>query len=223
MDLRVIPKQKFIKKKKRNIPPKKMYLTWKANHTGNIKPGDRLILTFGQPVKKVISDSILLVLGKDTLFSPRYRFLDSLHRRMFFPFQVKDDAGYRLVLPDSSVIDWNGFFNKKINLVLHSKPLKDYSSLNVLLKPSKAGHYIFEILNENEKPVSTRYFSGDTTLHFLRINPGKYLFKIIFDRNGNRQWDPGNYLRKQLPEKVIYFNGKVRLRANWDVNENWAF
>ncbi len=225
LTLRVVPKEKFSRKKKRNSPPKKTYLSWKANHSGNIKPGDRLVLAFGQPVEKVISDSILLVQGKDTVFSPPFTFLDSLHRRMFFPMKIKDDEAFRLLLPDSTVIDWNGFFNNKINLVLHSKPLKDYSDLNVTLEPSKAGHYIFEILNDREKPLAIRYFSGAVTLHFPRIDPGKYIFKIIYDRNGNRRWDPGNYLKKQLPEKVIYFKAKgmVQLRANWEVNEKWAF
>ena len=109
---------------------------------------------------------------------------------------------------------------------MHAKALKEYSDLNVDLQPSNSGNYIFEILNvsnEKEKPIAIRYFSGKTVFRFPRINPGKYQFKIIFDRNGNKRWDPGNYLKKQLPEKVIYFKGIVILRANWEINETWKF
>ena len=224
--LRVIPKPKLVRKKRKKdtLKKKQIYLTWKANVSGNIKPGQKLVLTFDQPVEKVIPDSILLVQDKDSLYHPAFRFLDSLHRRLYFPMKIKDGGTYHLTLPDSSIIGWNHFYNKKIALSLHSKELKEYSSLNITLKPKKSGNYIFEILDgKNEKPVTIRYFSGETVLHFPRLNPGKYHFKVIFDQNGNKKWDPGNYLRKQLPEKVIYFKNLMTLRANWEINEKWSF
>ncbi len=224
LSLRVIPKKKFVRKRKKNALKKKpVYLSWKSNISGIIKPGQNVVLTFGQPVEKVISDSILLVQEKDSLYHPPFVFLDSLHRRLSFPMKIKDGGKYLLSIPDSSVIDWNGFFNNKIYLSLHAKKLKEYSDLNLTLKPKKSEDYILEILNEKEKPIAIRYFSAATVLHFPRITPGKYMFKIIFDRNGNKKWDPGNYLRKQLPEKVIYFKNIVLLRANWEINEKWEF
>ncbi len=222
--LRVIPKKKLIRKRKKGtLIKKKVYLSWKANISGTIKPGQKVILTFGQPIEKVLPDSILLVQGKDSLYRPPFTFLDSLHRRLYFPMKIKDGTTYHLTLPDSSVIGWNRFFNKKIMLSLHAKALKEYSNVNVTLNPERTGHYIFEILDRQEKPVATRYFSGTTVLHFPRITPGKYLFKVIFDRNDNKKWDPGNYLKKQLPEKVIYFKNLLKLRANWEINESWNF
>ncbi len=223
VDLRVVPRPAITRKKKKKAVKKKTYLSWKANHAGNIKPGEKLILTFGQPVAQVISDSVLLVQDGDSTFNPAMRFVDSLHRRLRVPLKIKDDEMIKLVIPDSSIIDWNGFFNKKINLSLVAKPMKDYGSLNVTVQPQQQGHYIFRILDENGKPVATRYFSHPVTLHFPRLNPGKYLFKIVYDSNGNKKWDPGNYLKKRLPEKVLYFKGKIQLRANWEMNETWSF
>ena len=226
LNLRIIPKQKFIRRKKKATLKKKKYLTWKSNIRGVIKPGQKVVLTFGQPVAKILSDSILLVQGKDSLYHPRFTFADSLHRHLYFPMKIKDATSYLLYLPDSSVIDWNHFYNKKIRLSIHAKALKEYSDLNVDLQPLEPGNYIFEILKESdkkEKPVAVRYFSGKTVLRFPRVNPGTYRFKIIFDRNGNNRWDPGNYMKKQLPEKVIYFKGVVILRANWEIDETWKF
>jgi hypothetical protein len=223
IDLRVIPKPKLTRKKKKTTAKKKVYLSWLINHTANIKPGEKLVLTFGQPVAKVIPDSILLVQAEDSLYHHEMHFLDSLHRRLWFPMKVKDGENYGLLIPDSTVIDWNGFFNKQISISLHSKSLKDYGSLNFSLQPSRDGHYIFEALGNGGKPVEIRYFSGSVTLHFLRMDPGTYTFKIIFDRNNNKKWDPGNYMKKQLPEKVIFFPGEIKIRANWDVNQKWQF
>jgi len=226
LDLRIIPKQKFIRRRKKATPKKKKYLSWKSDIQGVIKPGQKVVLTFGQPVARILPDSILLVQGKDSLYHPHFTFTDSLHRHLYFPIKIKDATSYLLYLPDSSVIDWNHFYNKKIRLSIHAKALKEYSDLNADLQPRKPGNYIFEILdksNEKEKPVAIRYFSGKTVLRFPRIKPGEYRFKIIFDRNGNNRWDPGNYLKKLLPEKVIYFKGVVILRANWEINETWKF
>jgi uncharacterized protein (DUF2141 family) len=224
LTLRVIPRQKINRRRKKDtLHKKKIYLSWSASLAGTVKPGQKEVITFAQPVAKVISDSILLVQDGDSVFHPDFVFLDSLHRKIFFPFNIKDEGSYRLVLPDSSVIDWNGFFNKKIDLSLHAKALKAYGSMNVTLRASHPGNYIFEILNQNNKPVETRFFSGSTVLHFLRLNPGTYRYKLIFDRNGNKKWDSGNYFKKQLPEKVLYFQNKIQLRANWEVNETWNF
>ncbi len=226
LDLRVIPKQKFIRRRKKDTLKKKKYLSWESDIRGVIKPGQKIVLTFGQPVARILPDSILLVQGKDSLYHPRFTFIDSLHRRLYFPIKIKDATSYLLYLPDSSVMDWNHFYNKKIRLSMHAKALKEYSDLNINLQPIEPGNYIFEILKESNKkmkPIAIRYFSGKTVLRFPRINPGKYRFKIIFDRNGNNKWDPGNYLKKQLPEKAIYLKGIVILRANWEINETWKF
>jgi len=47
------------------------------------------------------------------------------------------------------------------------------------------------------------------------------LLKVIFDRNGNGRWDTGDYLKKQQPERVMYFPKTIEIRANWDQEEQW--
>ena len=222
--LRVIPHQRLPGKKRKKQEKKKViYLSWKANHTGNIKPGERLVFTFDQPVKKIIDDSVLLIQDRDSVWHPAYSFLDDLHRKVYFPLKIKDGSTCKLIIPDSAVIDWNGFYNKRIVLTLQAKPLKDYGEINMTVHPKQTGHYIFNLLSAKGDPVAVSYFASPTTLHFTRMNPGKYRFRIIFDSNGNKKWDPGNYLEKRLPEKVIYYGKTIQLRANWDVNESWEF
>ena len=43
--------------------------------------------------------------------------------------------------------------------------------------------------------------------------------RIIEDKNGNKQWDTGTYLKKVQPEKVIFFKQEFDIRANWDIKE----
>jgi uncharacterized protein (DUF2141 family) len=74
-----------------------------------------------------------------------------------------------------------------------------------------------------EVVVNQVEFSGDTTIVLDFLTPGKYIFKVIFDNNGNHQWDPGYYGTKLQPEEVIYFDKEIEIRANWEVEEEWTW
>ena len=50
--------------------------------------------------------------------------------------------------------------------------------------------------------------------------PGKYKIKVIFDRNNNGRWDTGNYIEKEQPENVLFFNKLIEIRPNWVSEES---
>jgi hypothetical protein len=60
---------------------------------------------------------------------------------------------------------------------------------------------------------------GKYTFNYL--NPGDYGVRLVKDINENNKWDTGNYLKKIQPEEVIYMEGEITLRANWDQNETF--
>lgn len=46
--------------------------------------------------------------------------------------------------------------------------------------------------------------------------PGEFALSILFDKNKNGKWDPGNYAAGTQPEKVSNLNLKLAVKANWD-------
>ncbi len=42
------------------------------------------------------------------------------------------------------------------------------------------------------------------------------MLRIVIDSNRNGVWDTGNYEKRIQPEGMIYYPGKIALRANWD-------
>ena len=40
-------------------------------------------------------------------------------------------------------------------------------------------------------------------------------------RNGNGEWDTGDYAKGIQPEEVYYFPKVVEYKALWDVDQNW--
>jgi hypothetical protein len=41
-----------------------------------------------------------------------------------------------------------------------------------------------------------------------------YSIRAIIDTNKNNKWDTGNFLKRLLPEKTIYYNEELKVRGN---------
>jgi hypothetical protein len=53
------------------------------------------------------------------------------------------------------------------------------------------------------------------------LDPAKFTLRVIYDVNGNKEWDSGNFLEKRQAEEVIYFPKEIDVRANWDVDQTF--
>jgi hypothetical protein len=53
------------------------------------------------------------------------------------------------------------------------------------------------------------------------LEPAKYTLRVIYDTNGNKEWDSGSFLDKKQAEEVIYFPKEIDVRANWDVDQGF--
>jgi len=210
------------RRQQKKAEQEKDYLELKTNIKGsNLVLNKFPEIEFYQPVKEVISDSILLVSGADSTYSPEYIFLDSLHRKLRFPIKVEEDTRYVISIPDSSFIDWNGCHNQKKQMRFSTKSSRDYGVFVMQLKPNHPQPYVFELLNEKEDVLKQYYFSSDTSITIEYLDPATYILKLIYDDNDNKKWDSGNYGYKIQPEKVIYYSQKIQVRANWEVDEEW--
>jgi uncharacterized protein (DUF2141 family) len=76
---------------------------------------------------------------------------------------------------------------------------------------------IIQLLDNKEKQVKSQYIRQSGVVVFDYLSPGKYMFKVIHDKNENRRWDTGNYLKHIQPEGVNFYPLPKELRSNWDV------
>ena len=76
--------------------------------------------------------------------------------------------------------------------------------------------YIVQLVKENsvieEKIVLAE--KNQCKVEFIHVIPGKYRVKLIEDQNKNGRWDPAQWDKKVLPEKVILWDIQ-ELRADW--------
>jgi hypothetical protein len=63
-----------------------------------------------------------------------------------------------------------------------------------------------------------------TKIKFQNIKPGEYSLRVIIDSNNNGNWDTGDPDKNIEPEKIIYYTEKIKIRANWEIeNINFKF
>ena len=78
---------------------------------------------------------------------------------------------------------------------------------------------IVQLTDAKGKVIDSEYLEKESVANFNLIQPGTFVVRIIYDTNGNKKWDAGNYLDKTQSEEVIYFPKPIDVRANWDVDQ----
>ena len=81
---------------------------------------------------------------------------------------------------------------------------------------------ILQLTDEKGNVKYEQYSTKPEVLDFLNLSPGKYFIRAIFDANGNKKFDSGNYLKKIQPEKVSFFK-EIEIRADWGYSETLEF
>lgn len=207
---------------KKDEQKKKIYLEWSSNVKGGVlKPDQQPKIRFEQPLETFNTALGSLIIGQDTTYRPKAELADSFHRVLLFPIELQEETRYSYYFPDSSFIDWNGYFNKEIRLSFTTKTPSDYGKMTMHLQPEKKQPYIFQMLDDKGNVVHESYFTSDTTVSYPFVNPAKYKFKLIFDTNGNQQWDSGYYPDKIEPERILFYIKEIEVRANWEIEETW--
>ncbi len=216
------PRETPAERRRKKDEDVKEYVGYTTNTAGRALRLDRQAeITFNQPIDTILSDSILLIKGGDSIYGPAYQFLDSNRRKIRFPLELEESLKYDIVFPDSTFIDWNGRFNEGGSIRFNTLSLADYGVLHLKLRPEIEQPYILQLMTEKEILMSEYYFTKDTNVMIKYVDPGKYILKLIFDDNGNRKWDPGDYIQKRQPEQVLYYNSQLDVRGNWDIEETW--
>lgn len=212
-------KQRQSRKQKEN---KVEFLKWNGIPKSKIlKPFTSPRIGFYQPIENINFDSAVLISGDDTIVKPKFFFTDELNMQIEIPVVNTEETRYTLVIPDSSIFDWNGLYNDEIVTKFSTKPLSDYGILILSISLHIEQSIILQLINDNDEVIKRDLFSSDTAITYNYLDPGKYKLKAIFDANINGKWDPGNYLKKIQAEKVIFFEKEIEIRANWDIEEEW--
>lgn len=227
VNLRWKNKEKWEGKRKRK--KKKVEFEVKADlPEGTLDYFDTLWLDFSQPLSKWNPHNVLFTRGRDTIsvdsiaMFNKLRLFKKLKRRVPFIFPWKQGEQYKIKLLPSSATDLFGTNIDSTSLSIRTLKFEDYGSMVFKLQaPNRKHNYVLELLDSKQNVVKSWRVKPSDKVEWKRIRPGKYQFKLIYDVNENGSWDTGKYGEKRQPEKIVFYNKPINVRANWDVDLEW--
>lgn len=178
---------------------------------------DDYIMNFLIPLRSL--DTTRMQLSTDSLFTPAsYSIaLDSTRKELRIKSNWIENTNYNLILEKDFATDTTGrqllksdtlFFTTKKksdygNLVLRFRNLD--LSLNPVLQFLQNGQVVYSV------PLKSPVYSNEL------FQTGDYDLRILFDRNDNGQWDPGNFYGvKRQPELVRPLERKITVKPDWE-------
>ncbi len=179
-------------------------------------------IDFGAPIGNIEEQAFFLRENEDTLAPPAWRFTDSLvHRQILVEHEWKAESDYTLIVPDSMFWDIFGYSHDSLLINFKTKALSEYGTLKLKFSYQDEDPLIIEMYTENDKLVRRDKITESVNFDYGLLKPGSYKFKCIIDRNKNGQWDTGNYGKKLQPERVVWYDKLLEIRANWDIEDEW--
>lgn len=148
---------------------------------------------------------------------------DSLNPRRFSLDYLWDYGGkYKLEIDSMAAVDIYGKPTRPLKHEFTVKQAGDYCSLLFQISGIPADTPAFvELLNGSDAVVrSVKVDKNEAYFPFLE--PGKYYARIVFDVNGNGEYDTGNYQLNLQPELAYYYPKVINVKKNWDKEELWS-
>ncbi|THF49449.1 hypothetical protein E6C50_11925 [Flavobacterium supellecticarium] len=195
-------------------------LSFEAKPTGSIGFRDVFTITPSIPLSKIDTSKIKLINVKDSTAAVPFqlKYLE-YEKKLEIDFKKEADQRYKLTLLPGALTDFYETKNDTLKYTLGTRSNTDFGNLRVRLENVKRFPVLLEVLDKNGKILATEYSEKETVIDFNLLEPSTYTLRLIYDDNKNRKWDTGNFLKKELPEEVLYFPGEVDVRANWDVDQ----
>lgn len=177
-----------------------------------------LVFTFDRPLR--FFDSAKIRFTTDSTFTPVATFtstLDSTKKILTFQTTWQPGTPYHLVLEKDFAEDTLGWQLLKGDTVsFAARDREDYGALNIRLRNiDTAQNPVLQFVQNDvvvfAVPVKTATFNQNIFL------PGEYDLRLLYDKNGNGIWDPGQFFgTRRQPETVRPIERKITVKAALD-------
>ena len=218
----VLRKPKTTVKTKDGKPKLITPLTFKTNLAGNFDLYRDIQIEFEEPLDSIHHGKIKLVHKVDSIYNPidfTWMPQDSIRRKFLIRHVWKPEEEYELRLDSAAFIS---IYNRSTNeqkTPFKIKSLDEYSALKIILQKYDS-LVVLQVLDSKETVVQTQKAKPKGNL-FKYLKPGDYFVRLFVDNNQNGLWDPGDLEKRRQAEAVCYFNKKMTLKANWEIEESW--
>ena len=180
---------------------------------------DTLKLGASVPLMKIDTSKFHL-LDKDSMNVPFKLYLKESRNQLDFDFKKETNQNYDLFIEPGAVEDIFGIQNDSIKSKLKTGKISDYASIFLTLRNLNRYPAIIQLMNDKGETVASEYATEMREFEFRYLEPSRFMIRIIYDDNGNKKWDTGNFLFNTQPEEVYYVKTILEAKANWELEEN---
>ena len=198
-------------------------LEMKSNASSKFEIYDTLHIQSPFPLDSLKTELLHLVhVEEDTIVTPIpfvIHACDSLKQRIQLVANLEPAESYMLTIDSAALYDIYGKCNDSTSYKLKLKSLDEYSSLRVKMTHFDARARM-QLLNDKDQ-VLRELPAVEEGAHFDYLTPTTYYLRLYIDWNNDGEWTTGDWLQKRQPEPIYYFPSRLKLRANWDFEENF--
>ena len=190
-------------------------------NAGGVSIKDTLQLKANTPLVN-ISEAQISIVDKDTLAVPFTTRINSKKNAAELIFDKQEEQNYSITLLEGALTDYFGNVSDSTVVRQSIKAASEYATLQLTLANANDFPFMVELINEKFEVAKQQYITQNEPVLFEYIKPGNYFIRLVFDENKNKIWDPGHFLSKRAPEKIVYYPSKIELRANWSWSETFT-
>ncbi len=216
----IVKNEKFIDTLTIRLNKKKLdSISISSSVTGILHLSDTIFIESNNPIVKLDKSRFSMI--KDSA-KIDFNIIEKNKLKMAVLFERTPKSKYKLDILPKAFTDIYNLTNNTLSYNFTTKSLEEYGSISLNLDNKTKQNLILELI-ENKKVIQKRFVSSETKkVTFKFLEPKKYKIRAIIDKNKNKIWDTGNYLEKIQPEKIVYFDKELTLRANWNIEENFV-
>lgn len=207
-------------------------LTVSANSGKSFYQNLDIELKFNKPIQSINTDSLFVTYdtaSRIAVTPAMISFADSakrdlLHIRLAIADSISSEV-ITLKAADSTFRDIENQFNEASLSANYRKLKREGLADEISGKISGASPpFIVQLLNSKDELVREQFLENTNVYTFKLLEPGNFKIRVIEDLNGNKRWDPSNYLEKRLAERVFYFYNAERqqslvIRSGWSLQD----
>jgi hypothetical protein len=208
----------------RGTKVKKVGFTFESNIKGNaLKPGQRIIFTSGTPFREPDTTKIQFYQIADSArLRVNYSLIkdSSTTRKYFLIANLAEDKKYLFIADSGSFGNIYNENSDSVGINFSIRKPDAFGKLTLAISNCNV-NCIIQLLDKQEKLVSTASLKSDGKVVFPLLDAGIYRIKVIYDLDGDGKWTTGDFKKGRQPEPVSYYPGEIDLKTGWEIDQEW--
>ena len=188
-----------------------------------IAPDQNLHFTLKEPLQRLDTALIHLYLQVDSTYEEApFRIEPDSVSRLHYTLRGawRPQQNYVLNVDSAAMTGLSGHVNKAHDAKFKVSAMENFGAIFLIL-PDADSTTVVQLLR-GDGTLFKQTKAKDQRVDFFYLLPASYYVRAFSDRNGNGQWDTGDFNTGTAPEEVYYFPVELAVRANWDIEQTWA-